>query len=481
MPFLIYQLKLAAAFLLLYIFFRIFLARESLHSFNRVAVLLSIIIAAVLPACVLTYHVDAASPAAAVFSAETAEPASDGQVFNWTFLLLAVYIIGAAAVLLSVFASIISLIRLISRGERLEQSDGTVVVLVDEPVAPMSWMKFIILSHEDYNSASGAVMVHEKAHIRLGHSVDVLLADLFTALQWFNPAAWMMRDDLRAIHEYQADEEVVKSGIDVKQYQLLLVKKAFGANGRSVSNNFNHGELKKRITMMSMKKSSAFKALKFLYVLPLVCAGLAANARPVYGVPEKVVENYKLNGDISVEVAGDSASVADFLPDNVKIYIDGKLVSNEDMQAFDAEKIASVNVIKNGEESAIHICAEGAQVPEGSESKLHVMIQTSDDPGQTGNGQENGRQENQMSVRIAREGYSGTIDISMLDDAQLDYTDKEGLSLKMEEQPDFYVDGKKVSYDTFREMSPEDFESIVVSKPDGPDGKGRIDVTTKKK
>ena len=446
MPFLIYQLKLAAAFLLLYIFFRIFLSRESLHSFNRVAVLLSIIIAAVLPACVLTYHVDAAPLAAAVFSAETAEPASDGQGFNWTFLLLAVYIIGAAAVLLSVFASIISLIRLMSRGERLEQSDGTVVVLVDEPVAPMSWMKFIILSREDYNSASGAVMVHEKAHIRLGHSVDVLLADLFTALQWFNPAAWMMRDDLRAIHEYQADEEVVKSGIDVKQYQLLLVKKAFGANGRSVSNNFNHG-----------------------------------NARPVYGVPEKVVENYKLNGDISVEVAGDSASVADFLPDNVKIYIDGKLVSNEDMQAFDAEKIASVNVIKNGEERAIHICTEGAQVPEGSESKLHVMIQTSDDPGQTGNGQENGRQENQMSVRIAREGYSGTIDISMLDDAQLDYTDKEGLSLKMEEQPDFYVDGKKVSYDTFREMSPEDFESIVVSKPDGPDGKGRIDVTTKKK
>ena len=323
-------------------------------------------------------------------------------------------------------------------------------------------------------------MVHEKAHIRLGHSVDVLLADLFTALQWFNPAAWMMRDDLRAIHEYQADEEVVKSGIDVKQYQLLLVKKAFGANGRSVSNNFNHGELKKRITMMSMKKSSAFKALKFLYVLPLVCAGLAANARPVYGVPEKVVESYTLNGDISVEVAGDSASVADFLPDNVKIYIDGKLVTNEEMQAFDPEKIASMSVIKNGEESAIHIFTEDAQVPEGSESKLHVKIQTSDDPGLTGNGQENGLKGKPMSVMIAREGYSGTIDISMLDDAQLGDS-KEGLSLKMEEVPDYYVDGKKVGYDTFREMPPEDIESIVVSKPDGPDGKGRIDVTTKKK
>ena len=471
MPFLIYQLKLAAAFLLLYIFFRLFLAREPLHSFNRIAVLLSIVIAAVLPACVITFHVEAAPLTAAFFSAVPVEPSSDGPGFDWVSLLLAVYIVGAAAVLLSGIASVISLMRLISRGERLRQSDGTVVVLVDEPVAPMSWMKFIILSREDYGSDPEAIMVHEKAHIRLGHSVDVLLADLFTALQWFNPAAWMMRDDLRAIHEYQADEEVVKS---------LLVKKAFGANGRSVSNNFNHGELKKRITMMSMKKSSAFKALKFLYVLPLVCAGLAANARPVYGVPEKVVESYTLNGDISVEVAGDSASVADFLPDNVKIYIDGKLVTNEEMQAFDPEKIASVSVIKNGEESAILIFTEDAQVPEGSESKLHVKIQTSDDPGLTGNGQENGLKGKPMSVMIAREGYSGTIDISMLDDAQLGDS-KEGLSLKMEEVPDFYVDGKKVGYDTFREMPPEDIESIVVSKPDGPDGKGRIDVTTKKK
>ena len=267
MPFLIYQLKLAAAFLLLYIFFRLFLAREPLHSFNRIAVLLSIVIAAVLPACVITFHVEAAPLTATVFSAGPVEPSSDGPGFDWVSLLLVVYIVGAAAVLLSGIASVISLMRLISRGERLRQSDGTVVVLVDEPVAPMSWMKFIILSREDYSSDPEAIMVHEKAHIRLGHSVDVLLADLFTALQW------------------------VKSGIDVKQYQLLLVKKAFGANGRSVSNNFNHGELKKRITMMSMKKSSAFKALKFLYVLPLVCAGLAANARPVYGVPEKVVES----------------------------------------------------------------------------------------------------------------------------------------------------------------------------------------------
>ena len=481
MPFLVYQLKVALLFLALYIFFRLFLSKESFHAFNRAVVLLSILLSLVLPFCVVTLHVSAAaSPVQIPGLSEFVPSVQESSGFDWAALLIAVYITGAAAVLLSVAASVISLLKLVSRGRKIRRKDGTVLVLVDSAVTPMSWMNYMIMPAEDSEAVSESIIVHERAHIRLHHSFDILFADLFTAMQWFNPAAWMMREDLRSIHEYEADEQVLKSGIDAKQYQLLLVKKAFGANGRSVSNNFNHGKLKKRIAMMLMKKSSAFKALKFLYVVPLVCLGLAVNARTVYKEPVRVTGSYTLNGNISVNVAGDSSSVASFMPENVKIYIDGKLVSNEEMQALDAEKIASMSVIKDGGESAIYIYTEGAQVSEGSEQKLQVMIQTSDDSGRTGNAQENGWHEDQTSVRIAREGCSGTIDISMLGDAKLDYDDKEGLSLKMEDQPDFYVDGKKVSYEIFSEMSPEDIESIVVSKPDGTDGKGRVDLTTKK-
>ena len=481
MPFLVYQLKVALLFLALYIFFRLFLSKESFHAFNRAVVLLSILLSLVIPFCVVTLHVSAAASPVQIPGLSEFVPSVQGSSgFDWAALLIAVYITGAAAVLLSVAASVISLLKLVSRGRKIRRKDGTVLVLVDSAVTPMSWMNYMIMPAEDSEAVSESIIVHERAHIRLHHSFDILFADLFTAMQWFNPAAWMMREDLRSIHEYEADEQVLKSGIDAKQYQLLLVKKAFGANGRSVSNNFNHGKLKKRIAMMLMKKSSAFKALKFLYVVPLVCLGLAVNARTVYKEPVRVTGSYTLNGNISVNVAGDSSSVASFMPENVKIYIDGKLVSNEEMQALDPEKIASMSVIKDGGESAIYIYTEGAQVSEGSEQKLQVMIQTSDDSGRTGNAQENGWHEDQTSVRIAREGCSGTIDISMLGDAKLDYDDKEGLSLKMEDQPDFYVDGKKVSYEIFSEMSPEDIESIVVSKPDGTDGKGRVDLTTKK-
>lgn len=383
MPFLVYQLKVALLFLALYIFFRLFLSKESFHAFNRAVVLLSILLSLVLPFCVVTLHVSAAaSPVQVPGLSEFVPSVQESSGFDWAALLLAVYITGAAAVLLSVAASVISLLKLVSRGRKIRRKDGTVLVLVDSAVSPMSWMNYMIMPAEDSEAVSESIIIHESAHIRLHHSFDILFADLFTAMQWFNPAAWMMREDLRSIHEYEADEQVLKSGIDAKQYQLLLVKKAFGANGRSVSNNFNHGKLKKRIAMMLMKKSSAFKALKFLYVVPLVCLSLAVNARTVYKEPVRVTGSYTLNGNISVNVAGDSSSVSSFMPENVKIYIDGKLVSNEEMQALDPEKISLVNVIRTGEESAIQIFTEDAEAADGAGKDLHIEILSTDGPEQ---------------------------------------------------------------------------------------------------
>ena len=140
-------------------------------------------------------------------------------------------------------------------------------------------MKYIVLSEKDYSEKHDEILIHEKAHIRLGHSWDILFINLFTALQWFNPVIWMLRSDLRAIHEYEADREVLKSGINATQYQFLLIKKAVGLSGHSITNSFNHSTLKKRITMMSCKKSTFVKALRVLYAIPLIGICLAANAK----------------------------------------------------------------------------------------------------------------------------------------------------------------------------------------------------------
>ena len=72
---------------------------------------------------------------------------------------------------------------------------------------------------------------------------------------WMNPLVWLMESSFRDVHEYEADDAVLRSGVNASQYLLLLVKKAVGSSSYALANSFNHSLLKNRITMMLKKKS----------------------------------------------------------------------------------------------------------------------------------------------------------------------------------------------------------------------------------
>jgi len=111
--------------------------------------------------------------------------------------------------------------------------------------------------------------------VKFMHSISVLSYAVVTIIQWFNPLVWILRTELKMLHEYEADEAVIKQGIDATQYQLLLVKKAVGAHLFQMANGFNHAKLKNRITMMQSTKSNKFKRLLYLACLPLMAFGLS--------------------------------------------------------------------------------------------------------------------------------------------------------------------------------------------------------------
>lgn len=162
------------------------------------------------------------------------------------------------------------------------------LIVHNKEVAPFSWMKYIVISRKDLEENGREILIHELAHIRNRHSLDLLVADVCVFFQWFNPASWLMKQELQNIHEYEADEAVIEEGVDAKQYQLLLIKKAVGTRLYSMANSFNHSKLKKRITMMLKEKSSPWACLKYLYVLPVAAVAVTAFARPE--VSEKVEE-----------------------------------------------------------------------------------------------------------------------------------------------------------------------------------------------
>ena len=283
--FLIYQGKAAIALAVFYMFYRLLLSKETYHRFNRIVLLGTAALSFILPLCVITLKKVVVLPAITASSetivgdvAETAAMVPEISEPIWPVILCSLFAFGALAVLVHVAISIIGIRRMIRSGSHKALESGETLIITETDTAPFSWMRYIVISREDYESGYSQILTHEKAHIALRHSWDILFVDMITAIQWFNPAIWMLKADLRAIHEFEADDAVLRSGADVKEYQYLLIRKAVSKSGYSVANSFNHSTLKARITMMSNKKSSRMSAWKALYVIPLVGISLAATA-----------------------------------------------------------------------------------------------------------------------------------------------------------------------------------------------------------
>ena len=283
--FLSYQGKAAIILAVFYMFYRLLLSKDTFHRFNRIVLLGTAALSFILPLCVITIKEVVILPAVSASTetivgeaTETVAMVPEVSAPIWPVVLGSLFVLGALAVLVHVAISIIGIMRIIGSGSRQTLESGETLIITENDTAPFSWMKYIVISREDYESGYSQILTHEKAHIALRHSWDILFVDMITALQWFNPAIWMLKADLRALHEFEADDAVLRSGANIKEYQYLLIRKAVSKSGYSVANSFNHSTLKARITMMLNKKSSRMSVWKALYVIPLVGISLAATA-----------------------------------------------------------------------------------------------------------------------------------------------------------------------------------------------------------
>ena len=285
MEFLAYDLKVAVLVAVFYMFYRLLLSRETFHGVNRMVLLLTAVASFVLPLCVITIHktvvINHAEGDVAI-GYLSAEVVDDAAMPFWQMAAIAIFFIGMIVTLGYTIMSVVRVWLLIQRSEQHQQADGTVVCVAPGDVSPFSWMKYIVLSRSDYEANDASILAHERGHIRRHHSLDLLLVDSLTALQWFNPAMWMLRQDLRAIHEYEADAAVLSQGINMRQYQYLLIQKAVSHCGYSVANGISHSTLKNRINMMLTNKKSTSKSwIKVFALLPIVGLALALNAETV--------------------------------------------------------------------------------------------------------------------------------------------------------------------------------------------------------
>jgi TonB family protein len=283
-PALLYIARASLYLGLFYAFYLLVMRKTSLFRFNRVVLLAGTLVCHLLPLLRLRTVIvpDLASfQVGELQMVGTEAEQAAGSPFPW---LLALYAVGAASVVAASLISIARTRRIIRSGSP-EPCEGCRLTLLDRDVPSFSWGRKVVMSRQDYEKYP-AILRHELQHIHAHHSLDVLLMTVVNTIHWFNPLAWIARAELRLLHEYEADEGLIRQGIDATSYQLLLVRKAVGEQRFSLANGFNHAKLKQRIAMMHKKPTSGWMRLAYVALLPLLagtmflCNPARAEIRP---------------------------------------------------------------------------------------------------------------------------------------------------------------------------------------------------------
>ena len=482
--FFIYILKSSVCLVLFYLFFRLLLSKETFHRFNRMA-LLGVLFFSLLIPCIEVTTRHQVEVQQAMLSIEQlllmaeleATPVEAGAVqetvASWIQIVLLVYLAGILFLACRSIYSLISLFRLIHSGKQEKLEKGVTLVVHHHEIAPFSWMKYIVISQKDLEENGREILIHEMAHIHHRHSIDLLLADICIFFQWFNPGAWLLKQELQNIHEYEADETVINEGVNAKEYQLLLIKKAVGTRLYSMANSFNHSKLKKRITMMLKEKSNPWARLKYLYVLPLAAIAVTAFARPE--ISEKMEE-------ISAVKVNDLAEIVQekVLQDTVKVSKDEK------------KDALVVTGVKSKEEEEIVIFEVVEQMPEypGGMSALQKYL-SEKIAGSPMKGKAGGRV--MVGFTVAETGKIKDVRVLQSDEASLNQEAERIVSempdwipgkqrgrpvpvkytvpirfgnirFAENKQPLIFADGKEISMDAMEKLDPSTIESISVLK-----------------
>lgn len=282
MPFIAqYLLKLSISLAVVYLFYALVLRRLTFYTWNRWYLLGYSLLAFFIPFINISSMLERSAwnenqvvqLIPVVGNYEVAETASN-QLNGWgvsLFLLVAGIVIMLIRLLVQYFS-----FRHIRRSSQLISDDAVKIYQVDKFIIPFSFGRSIFINQHQHNEAElKEIIRHEFIHVKQRHTADILWSELLCMLNWYNPFVWLIRRSIRQNLEFIADHQVLKTGLDRKQYQYLLLK-VVGAPAFAIANQFNFSSLKKRIAMMNKIRSAKVHLIKFLFVLPLVTVLLLA-------------------------------------------------------------------------------------------------------------------------------------------------------------------------------------------------------------
>lgn len=292
----IYLIKINVALMLLYGFYRLTVSRDTFFGLRRLTLWLIYAVVLMVPALNLEYWVRDTPTMVSMANvyADTFYPVvvvkAQASGITWMDMLLGIYWVGVAVLSLRLVWQLFSIIRLVVIS-RKQEVEGITVHLLKGDGSPFSFFRWVFMYPSTLEGRQlHEVMVHECTHVSGLHSLDTLFSELFSIACWFNPFAWLMKQEVRMNLEYLADESVLSDGNARKSYQYHLLGLAYRQSNEStkIANNFNLLPLKKRIKMMNKRRTSEIGKAKYLLFAPL--AGVLLMVSNIESVAREIGE-----------------------------------------------------------------------------------------------------------------------------------------------------------------------------------------------
>ncbi len=379
-----YSLQVGVFLIFSTIIYNVFMARERQFVFNRFVILAVVVLSLCAPALLSLNHgsTPVSSPHAGagvdvgaiveVVSAAGLTPVAAAHENVFCTVLVWVYLVGMIFMAVRLLWTVGRLWSVISGAHKINMETCTLVLVPGGRMSPFSWGRYVVMSDDDYAQSGSQILVHEQCHLACRHWADLLFMELVKILCWYNPAVWMLQNELKDVHEYQADEAVIASGADIRSYQMLLIKKAVGVRFPSLVNSLNHSKLKKRITMMYNQKSSVWGRMRSLALLPAAAAAVLVVSIPSVASAVSEISETRLveAGVFTPAEAAASAAVESVSDDKV----------NESLTFVQTD---SRPEFPGGEQALYNFLAENMKYPEkalaeGTEGRVVVQFVVSE-------------------------------------------------------------------------------------------------------
>lgn len=280
-----YLLKAAITLLLLYLLYYALLRTQVNFRFNRLYLLLAPVLAITLPLMEWSASLPPETAVGEVLQSFQLDEiiiitkqSNAAQVspsfFSLTSFLIGIYGLGV----LLLFSKLLKQLWQVQQLKRQAKSEailyGTVHVyqLVDCQ-ATFAFGKAIFIGKQNHLSAADQdkILAHELAHVQLFHSWDILYYEVLTALVWFNPIIWLLKQELRDVHEYQADARVLQK-YPTAEYSNLLSREALQHMGLPIGSYFQKPQVLKRLQMLQLngQRSGWLRPLLILPALSIL-------------------------------------------------------------------------------------------------------------------------------------------------------------------------------------------------------------------